>query len=160
VDYYESVVVQYLRADRALFVNTECCIQLNEAANPDSSGPHWYCDAVACDFRNQVILLCAISFSAQLSDLSKRLKGWHGNWDFVCQALARDSDVPNECLCVPGCSCCHLGLGKLSRRTGKREQAQEHLTTAATMYRDMDMTFWLEGAKAEINVLWSDALGA
>ena len=29
---------------------------------------------------------------------------------------------------------CHLGLGKLYRRTGKREQAQEHLTTAATMY--------------------------
>ena len=25
---------------------------------------------------------------------------------------------------------CHLGLGKLYRRTGKREQAQEHLTTA------------------------------
>ncbi|HYU19920.1 MAG TPA: tetratricopeptide repeat protein, partial [Chloroflexota bacterium] len=39
---------------------------------------------------------------------------------------------------------CHLGLGKLYRRTGKREQAQEHLTTAATMYRAMDMTFWLE----------------
>jgi hypothetical protein len=51
----------------------------------------------------------------------------------------------------------NLGLGKPSRRTGKREQAPEHLTTAATMYRDMDMTFWLEGAKAEINVLWSDA---
>src|SRR5207245_2086468 len=28
---------------------------------------------------------------------------------------------------------CHLGLGKLYRRTGKREQAQEHLTTATTM---------------------------
>src|SRR5260221_7094606 len=27
------------------------------------------------------------------------------------------------------------------------EQAQEHLTTASTMYRDMDMTFWLKGAK-------------
>ena len=25
---------------------------------------------------------------------------------------------------------CHLGLGKLYRRTGKREQAQEHLTIA------------------------------
>ena len=43
---------------------------------------------------------------------------------------------------------CHLGLGKLYRRTGKREQAQEHLTTAATMYREMDMQFWLEQAEA------------
>jgi tetratricopeptide (TPR) repeat protein len=29
----------------------------------------------------------------------------------------------------------HLGLGKLYRRTGKREQAREHLATATTMYR-------------------------
>src|SRR5262245_55149960 len=36
---------------------------------------------------------------------------------------------------------CHLGLGKLYRRTGKREQAQEHLTTATTMYRQMGMTY-------------------
>jgi tetratricopeptide (TPR) repeat protein len=45
---------------------------------------------------------------------------------------------------------CHLGLGKLSRRTGKRDQAQEHLTTATTMYREMDMRFYLEQAEAEI----------
>jgi class 3 adenylate cyclase/tetratricopeptide (TPR) repeat protein len=39
---------------------------------------------------------------------------------------------------------CHLGLGKLYRRTGQREQAQEHLTTATAMYREMGMTYWLE----------------
>jgi tetratricopeptide (TPR) repeat protein len=46
---------------------------------------------------------------------------------------------------------CHLGLGTLYRRTGKREQAHEHLTTATTMYREMGMTYWLEKAKAEID---------
>jgi hypothetical protein len=45
---------------------------------------------------------------------------------------------------------CHLGLGKLYRRTDKREQAQEHLTTATPMYREMDMRFWLEQAEAEL----------
>jgi tetratricopeptide (TPR) repeat protein len=45
---------------------------------------------------------------------------------------------------------CHLGLGKLYRRTGKREQAREHLTTATAMYREMDMRFWLEQAEAEM----------
>ena len=45
---------------------------------------------------------------------------------------------------------CHLGLAKLSRRTGKREQARDHLTTAATMYREMDMPFWLEQADAAL----------
>jgi tetratricopeptide (TPR) repeat protein len=44
---------------------------------------------------------------------------------------------------------CHLGLGKLSRRTGQREQAQEHLTAAMTMYREMDMQHWLDQAEAE-----------
>jgi uncharacterized protein HemY len=45
---------------------------------------------------------------------------------------------------------CHLGLGKLYRRTGRREQAHEHLTTATTMYREMDMRFWLEQVEAEL----------
>ena len=45
---------------------------------------------------------------------------------------------------------CQLGLGKLSRRIGKREQAREHLMTATTMYREMDMRFWLEQAEAEL----------
>jgi len=44
---------------------------------------------------------------------------------------------------------CHLGLGKLYLRIGKRQEAQEHLTTAATMYREMDMQFWLEKAEAK-----------
>jgi len=44
---------------------------------------------------------------------------------------------------------CHLGLGTLYRRTGKREQAQEHLTTATTMYREMEMTY-SEKAEAEL----------
>jgi tetratricopeptide (TPR) repeat protein len=44
---------------------------------------------------------------------------------------------------------CHLGLGKLYRRTGQqREQAREHLTSATTMYREMDMRFYLEQAEA------------
>ncbi len=45
---------------------------------------------------------------------------------------------------------CHLGLGKLYERMGKRQEAQEHLTTATTMYRDMGMTYWLEQAEKEM----------
>ena len=44
---------------------------------------------------------------------------------------------------------CHLGLGTLYRRTGDAAKAQEHLTTATTMYREMGMGFWLEKAEAE-----------
>jgi tetratricopeptide (TPR) repeat protein len=45
---------------------------------------------------------------------------------------------------------CHLGLGRLDYRTDKHEQAQEHLTTAITMYREMDMRFWLERVEREL----------
>ena len=45
---------------------------------------------------------------------------------------------------------CHLGLGTLYRRTGKRHDAQERLTTATMMYREMDMRFWLDQAEAEM----------
>src|SRR5262249_6200985 len=42
---------------------------------------------------------------------------------------------------------CHLGLGKLFARMGKPGQAREYLTTATTMYREMDMPFWLQEAE-------------
>ena len=45
---------------------------------------------------------------------------------------------------------CHLGLGKLYRRTSKGEKAHEHLHAAITMYRELDMRGWLEQAEAEI----------
>jgi tetratricopeptide (TPR) repeat protein len=42
---------------------------------------------------------------------------------------------------------CHLGFGKLYWRTGKRQQAEEHLSIAMTIYREMDMRFWLAQAE-------------
>jgi len=48
---------------------------------------------------------------------------------------------------------CHFGLGKLYRRTGRRQEAQKHLVTATTMYREMGMTYWLEQAEAEVREL-------
>jgi len=50
---------------------------------------------------------------------------------------------------------CHLGLGKLYRRTGKRTESDEHLEAATTMYRDMGMTYWLERAEREMKELAS-----
>jgi class 3 adenylate cyclase/tetratricopeptide (TPR) repeat protein len=45
---------------------------------------------------------------------------------------------------------CHLDLGKLYRRTGEGALARDHLTTATTMYREMDMRFWLEQVELEM----------
>jgi class 3 adenylate cyclase/tetratricopeptide (TPR) repeat protein len=69
------------------------------------------------------------------------------------ESLAQALALADELEMRPLAAHCHLGLGKLYRRTGKREQAQEHLTTATTMYREMDMRFWLEQAEAELQAL-------
>ncbi len=45
---------------------------------------------------------------------------------------------------------CHLGLGRLHRRLDRHEQAHGCLTAAATLYREMDMSFWLGQAEAEL----------
>jgi len=45
---------------------------------------------------------------------------------------------------------CHHGLGQLYCQTGQQEQAHTALSTAITMYRTMDMTFWLPQAEAAL----------
>jgi transcriptional regulator with AAA-type ATPase domain/tetratricopeptide (TPR) repeat protein len=65
------------------------------------------------------------------------------------QALARADELGMR----PLVAHCHRGLGKLHRRAGDDTKAPEHLTTAATMYREMGMTFWLEKAEAEMSGL-------
>jgi len=46
---------------------------------------------------------------------------------------------------------CHLGLGTLHARLGQRRQAERQITIAVTMYREMDMTSWLERAQRAMN---------
>jgi tetratricopeptide (TPR) repeat protein len=62
------------------------------------------------------------------------------------EALALAADLEMR----PEAAHCHLGLGKLYRRADDGVRAQEHLTTAATMYHEMGMNFWLEQAEAAL----------
>jgi tetratricopeptide (TPR) repeat protein len=45
---------------------------------------------------------------------------------------------------------CHLGLGKLYRRTGRPDEARAELATAVAMLREMGMAFWLPEAEQEL----------
>jgi class 3 adenylate cyclase/tetratricopeptide (TPR) repeat protein len=45
---------------------------------------------------------------------------------------------------------CHLDLGKLYRRVGRMKDARAELSTAVNMLREMEMTFWLPEAEAEL----------
>ncbi len=44
----------------------------------------------------------------------------------------------------------HFDLGRLFRKAGRHEQARQHLTSAATLYREMEMPFWLDQAESEM----------
>jgi tetratricopeptide (TPR) repeat protein len=46
---------------------------------------------------------------------------------------------------------CHLGLGRLHRRTGRAHEARVELSAAVEMLRAMEMTFWLPEAEAELS---------
>ena len=43
---------------------------------------------------------------------------------------------------------CRKGLGALYSKTGQDEKARAELAAATDMYREMEMTFWLEKAEA------------
>jgi hypothetical protein len=64
----------------------------------------------------------------------------------TAQALALAEDLGMR----PLQAHCHLGLGVLYQRLGKREPAQAALSTAIELLRAMEMTFWLPRAEAEL----------
>ena len=45
---------------------------------------------------------------------------------------------------------CHLGLGTLYNKMGRREQAHVELSAAIELYRAMEMTYWLPRAEAAL----------
>ena len=64
------------------------------------------------------------------------------------RALARATELGMR----PLVAHCQFGLGKLYQRAGNRQEAQEHFTSAMTMYREMDMRSWLEKAEAAVGI--------
>jgi tetratricopeptide (TPR) repeat protein len=48
---------------------------------------------------------------------------------------------------------CHVGLGKLYRRTDNLKQAKAHLADGVAMMREMEMGLWLEKAELELKEL-------
>ena len=48
---------------------------------------------------------------------------------------------------------CHFALGELAKKAGEKRRAQEHFSTAVSMFRDMGMQFPLEKAEAALKNL-------
>ena len=56
----------------------------------------------------------------------------------------------NELGMRPLAAHCHFHLCKLLRKVPRPEQARQHLTAAATMYREMGMSIWLDQVGDEL----------
>lgn len=92
MDYFQGVVTEYLRANRATFVNTEYLIQLDEGPALAKSR-HWYCDALTVNFEHSTVYLCEITYSKTMSALLARLQAWAAQWSEVCRSITRDSKL-------------------------------------------------------------------
>lgn len=93
MDYFQGVVTEYLRANRSVFVNTEFLIKLDDG-DKQFKDRHWYCDAMAVNFKERSLYLCEITFSSTMQSLISRLQAWQNNWDELVNAVVRDSGVP------------------------------------------------------------------
>jgi hypothetical protein len=94
MEHYKTVVMDYLQADRAVFVNTKCDIEVGGAASQKKSGQHCSCDAVAIDLRHRAVYLCDAAFESKLQPLIKKLSTWTKNWDSIETALQHECRVP------------------------------------------------------------------
>jgi tetratricopeptide (TPR) repeat protein len=66
--------------------------------------------------------------------------------DYYRQALALAEELGMR----PLVAHCHLGIGKLYARIGRRAEARTELSTAIKLYRAMGMTFWLPQGEAAL----------
>jgi hypothetical protein len=96
VDYFQGVVAEYLRADRAMFVNPEHLVQLFPDQDMPAKGTSWYIDLLAVNLRDQAVYLCEVPYSQTQSALIKRLTELEQHWPAVCEALRRDAHVPES----------------------------------------------------------------
>jgi tetratricopeptide (TPR) repeat protein len=58
--------------------------------------------------------------------------------------------LAEECGMRPLQAHCRLGLGTLYAKTGRLEEARAELSTAITLHRAMEMTFWIPRAEAAL----------
>jgi class 3 adenylate cyclase/tetratricopeptide (TPR) repeat protein len=68
----------------------------------------------------------------------------------ACERLEEALALAVELGMRPEAAHCHLGLARLCRHISRATEADQHLRTAITMYREMEMTYWLEKAEAQL----------
>jgi hypothetical protein len=93
MDYYQGVVMEYVRANRSNFVNPEFLLALGTNSKTPPKGEHWYVDLLTLNLKDTTAYLCEVSYSVHLSAMRERLAAWASHWPAICAALRRDAGI-------------------------------------------------------------------
>jgi hypothetical protein len=99
VDYFQGVVLEYLRADRSCFVNPEFWIRGNLESPHDK--PHWFVDVLAVHMKEKKVYLCEVTYAKQPRALVQRLQSWKEHWDIINRTLKEDTGIDKEWPLIP-----------------------------------------------------------
>jgi hypothetical protein len=99
MDYFQGVVMEYLRADRACFVNPEFWIRGN-LEHPHEK-PHWFVDVLAISMRDKAAYLCEVTYAKQPRAMLRRLHSWKENWELINKTLREDACIDNGWPLIP-----------------------------------------------------------
>jgi hypothetical protein len=99
MDYFQGVVTEYLRADRACFVNPEFWIRGN--LEHKHAKPHWFVDVVAVNMRERAVYLCEVTYAKQPYALVQRLRNWKEHWERINSTLREDAFIDKDWPLIP-----------------------------------------------------------
>ena len=99
MDYFQGVVMEYLRADRACFVNPEFWIRGN--LEQPHEKPHWFVDVLAINMRDRSVYLCEVTYAKQPRALARRLHSWKEHWSVINDTLKKDASIGEEWPLIP-----------------------------------------------------------
>jgi hypothetical protein len=99
MDYFQGVVAEYLRADRACFINPEFWVRGN-LSKPMNS-PHWFVDVLAVHMKHRRIYLCEVTYAKKAPALIKRLQSWRTHWATIRQTIVEDTAVAADWSIIP-----------------------------------------------------------
>ena len=94
--HFKSVVMDYLQANGAMFVNTQFCMRLDKPGDPEKPGHICSCDAVAIDLRHGAVYLCETAFENKFGSLIKKLSAWTKNWESIKRSIRVNCRVPAD----------------------------------------------------------------
>lgn len=99
MDYFQGVVLEYLRADRSCFVNPEFWIRGNLKSSHDK--PHWFVDVLAVHMKKKEVYLCEVTYAKQPRALVQRLRSWKTHWEIINQTLREDTSIGEDWPLIP-----------------------------------------------------------